>query len=185
MWRNSPTSVIVTCLLPDFTTRYLSVRPTSVTSLAHKLQGSNQPLSLALPWLASTEGLSLPIWIQTDADKLHSRPINVSLCMEWFVRNRVNVTTTLGHHSFVFFFFSRSLLSDVCISLRCPTTSPSMFAHMRFAHMKLWKCKHHPTVCHCYWESGLLSFSTTKVFSKKALMWNIVNRFLTVTHCWV
>lgn len=49
MYRNSHRCVITACLLPDFTTCYLSLKPTSVALLAHILQGRNRPLSTALP----------------------------------------------------------------------------------------------------------------------------------------
>lgn len=77
------------------------------------------------PWLASTEVLSPPIWMHGDADKLYSRSINVSFCMEWSVI--VSVWKHWHCHCFgVFLFFPLSDVSQLEVSSRSPH---SVFAH--------------------------------------------------------
>lgn len=92
MCRNSLTPVTIAAVLPDFTTCYLS---------NNQLQSHWWPtncLSLrARP--ASTDDLSVPIWMCSGADKLYSRSINGSFCMKWFTI--VLFARASAHQSFV------------------------------------------------------------------------------------
>lgn len=92
MCRNLPTPVIIAAVLPDFTTCYLS---------------TNRPQSHCWPtnclrlcaWPASTDDLSVSIWMPSDADKIYSRSINGSFCIKWFTI--VLFARASAHQSFV------------------------------------------------------------------------------------
>lgn len=116
MCRNSAASVIVTCRLPDLTRRYLCLAGTSVTPPANKWGGEILAFVLRTSPLCLSPGLiapAPPVWIQSDADKRHSRSINVSLCMKWFVI--VLVCQQHGFAVLIVLFFSPPL-SDARIT---------------------------------------------------------------------
>lgn len=172
MCRNSPTSVIIAQLLPDFTSCYLCASTTSVTPPAHRHQASDPPFSLALPWLSSKEDLSLPIWIHNQVDKLNRRSINVSFCMG------CTVIVLMWQHRVaigLLFFF----LSDVSL----PEVSHS-FPHSMFAHMirfKVFVCVR--AVHQCHWETAVLSFSATKCFPRKLSCETFSSRLTSIADC--
>lgn len=125
------------------------------------------------PWLASTEVLSSPIWMHGDADKLCSRTINVSFCMEWSV-----IVSLWKHwHCHCFgIFFPLSDVSQLEVSSRSPH---SVFAHTH-NRRKVRMCAHTTwqDVRHCYWE--MQKFWTLVPFSKKAILWNFFQMIQTV-----